>query len=82
MHVCRPEAVVLQCGADSLANDRLGCFNLSIRGHGRYDRDPDRCIRGHGSYERGPDRCIRGHGRFYKDPDRCIRGSVVEPVQL
>lgn len=23
-----------QCGADSLGCDRLGCFNLSIRGHG------------------------------------------------
>ena len=30
----RPTAIVLQCGADSLANDRLGCFNLSIKGHG------------------------------------------------
>ena len=30
----RPEAVVLQCGADSLAGDRLGCFNLSVKGHG------------------------------------------------
>ncbi|XP_040563550.1 histone deacetylase 3 [Lepeophtheirus salmonis] len=30
----QPEAIVLQCGADSLANDRLGCFNLSIKGHG------------------------------------------------
>lgn len=30
----RPGAVVLQCGADSLAGDRLGCFNLSTRGHG------------------------------------------------
>ena len=30
----RPEAVVLQCGGDSLAGDRLGCFNLSIKGHG------------------------------------------------
>jgi acetoin utilization deacetylase AcuC-like enzyme len=30
----RPGAVVLQCGADSLACDRLGSFNLSIRGHG------------------------------------------------
>ena len=30
----RPEAVVLQCGADSLSGDRLGCFNLSVRGHG------------------------------------------------
>jgi histone deacetylase 1/2 len=28
-----PGAVVLQCGADSLTGDRLGCFNLSLRGH-------------------------------------------------
>jgi len=31
----RPEAIVLQCGADSLSEDRLGCFNLSVHGHGR-----------------------------------------------
>jgi histone deacetylase 1/2 len=24
----------MQCGSDSLSGDRLGCFNLSIRGHG------------------------------------------------
>jgi len=30
----RPAAVVLQCGADSLAGDRLGTFSLSNRGHG------------------------------------------------
>jgi len=30
----RPGAVVLQCGADSLSGDRLGCFNLSLKGHG------------------------------------------------
>lgn len=30
----RPGAIVLQCGADSLAGDRLGCFNLSSYGHG------------------------------------------------
>ncbi|EPZ30850.1 Histone deacetylase 1 [Rozella allomycis CSF55] len=29
----RPGAVVLQLGADSLAGDRLGCFNLSMKGH-------------------------------------------------
>ncbi|GMS84304.1 hypothetical protein PENTCL1PPCAC_6479, partial [Pristionchus entomophagus] len=29
-----PEAIVLQCGADSLSNDRLGNFNLSMDGHG------------------------------------------------
>lgn len=28
----RPDIVVLQCGADSLAGDRLGCFNLSMKG--------------------------------------------------
>ncbi len=30
----RPTAIVLQCGADSLGHDRLGCFNLNIQGHG------------------------------------------------
>jgi len=29
-----PEAIVFQSGADSLVGDKLGCFNLSIRGHG------------------------------------------------
>ncbi|KAJ7581175.1 histone deacetylase RPD3, partial [Mycena floridula] len=33
MDVYRPTAVVLQCGADSLAGDKLGCFNLSMEGH-------------------------------------------------
>lgn len=30
----RPTAIVLQCGADSLGGDRLGCFNLNIKAHG------------------------------------------------
>ncbi|KAF5199283.1 Histone deacetylase [Thalictrum thalictroides] len=33
MDVYQPEVVVLQCGADSLSGDRLGCFNLSVKGH-------------------------------------------------
>jgi histone deacetylase 1/2 len=33
MEYYRPTAVVLQCGGDSLSGDRLGCFNLSMRGH-------------------------------------------------
>ncbi|EPS58877.1 hypothetical protein M569_15935, partial [Genlisea aurea] len=33
MEVYQPGAVVLQCGADSLSGDRLGCFNLSVKGH-------------------------------------------------
>jgi histone deacetylase 1/2 len=32
MEIYQPEAVVLQCGADSLSGDRLGCFNLSSKG--------------------------------------------------
>ena len=34
MEVYRPGAIVLQCGADSLTGDRLGCFNLTLNGHG------------------------------------------------
>jgi len=33
MDTYKPGAVVLQCGADSLAHDRLGCFNLTLQGH-------------------------------------------------
>lgn len=33
MEVYQPTAVVLQCGADSLTGDRLGCFNLTLKGH-------------------------------------------------
>ncbi|WWC91320.1 histone deacetylase RPD3 [Kwoniella dendrophila CBS 6074] len=29
----QPGAIVLQCGSDSLSGDRLGSFNLSMRGH-------------------------------------------------
>ncbi|KAJ3736924.1 histone deacetylase complex catalytic component RPD3 [Lentinula guzmanii] len=28
-----PSAIVLQCGTDSLSGDKLGCLNLSMRGH-------------------------------------------------
>merc|ERR1712008_260825 len=33
MEVYRPGAIVLQCGADSLTGDRLGVFNLTLKGH-------------------------------------------------
>jgi histone deacetylase 1/2 len=35
MESFQPSAVVLQCGADSLTGDRLGCFNLTLKGHGK-----------------------------------------------
>eukprot|EP00798_Chlamydomonas_sp_ICE-L_P009961 gene9961-7837_t len=34
MEMFQPGAIVMQCGADSLAHDRLGCFNMSLKGHG------------------------------------------------
>ena len=30
----KPDAIYLQCGTDSLSSDRLGMFNLSVKGHG------------------------------------------------
>ncbi|KAL6729755.1 hypothetical protein Aduo_000783 [Ancylostoma duodenale] len=35
MESFQPCAIVLQCGADSLTGDRLGCFNLTLKGHGK-----------------------------------------------
>ncbi|KAJ6234542.1 histone deacetylase rpd3 [Anaeramoeba flamelloides] len=34
MKYYQPSAIVLQCGADTLAGDELGCFNLTLKGHG------------------------------------------------
>ncbi|KAJ3439069.1 histone deacetylase hos2-related [Anaeramoeba flamelloides] len=42
LEIYQPSAIVLQCGADSLYGDRLGSFNLDIKGHGgcvKYIRD-------------------------------------------
>nr|CAB3489472.1 unnamed protein product [Digitaria exilis] len=44
MEVFRPDAVVLQCGADSLAGDRITGLELSVRGHAR-------CVRFLRSYD-------------------------------
>jgi histone deacetylase 1/2 len=30
----QPSVIVMQCGSDSLAHDKLGKFNLTVRGHG------------------------------------------------
>ncbi|XP_071835820.1 histone deacetylase 1-like isoform X2 [Apostichopus japonicus] len=35
MEMYQPSAIVLQCGADSLSGDRLGCFNLTLKGHAK-----------------------------------------------
>ncbi|WVZ53527.1 hypothetical protein U9M48_004455 [Paspalum notatum var. saurae] len=44
MGVFRPDAVVLQCGADSLAGDRIAGLRLTVRGHARCVR----LLRGYG----------------------------------
>lgn len=36
MEMYRPGAVVMQCGADSLTGDRLGCFNVTVKGINGY----------------------------------------------
>ncbi|KAN0132522.1 hypothetical protein V8E53_009538 [Lactarius tabidus] len=33
VEVFQPSVIVLQCGADSLAGDKLGCFNVTMQGH-------------------------------------------------
>nr|CAB3473401.1 unnamed protein product [Digitaria exilis] len=35
MAMFKPEAIVMQCGGDSLSGDRLGGLNLSVAGHAR-----------------------------------------------
>ncbi|BGP13539.1 hypothetical protein JCM10213_006680 [Rhodosporidiobolus nylandii] len=59
----RPEAIVLQCGADSLGCDRLGCFNLSIAAHGE-------CVRFIRSFGL-PLLVLGGGGYTIKNVSRC-----------
>ena len=59
----QPTAVLLQCGADSLAGDRLGCFNLSLRGHG----DCVAAVREYGI----PILCVGGGGYTMRNVARC-----------
>ena len=33
MGTFRPGAMVIQCGADSISGDKLGRFNLTVKGH-------------------------------------------------
>ncbi|KAJ3428214.1 histone deacetylase hos2-related [Anaeramoeba flamelloides] len=59
----QPSAIVLQCGADTLTRDKLGTFNLSIKGHGK-------CV----SYVRGlnkPLLVLGGGGYTPKNVARC-----------
>ncbi|KAK8832741.1 hypothetical protein WA577_004135 [Blastocystis sp. JDR] len=35
IEVFQPSAIAMCCGADSVTGDRLGCFNLTLRGHAK-----------------------------------------------
>lgn len=63
MEVYQPGAVVLQCGADSLSGDRLGCFNLSVKGHAE-------CVRFMRSYN-VPLLLLGGGGYTIRNVARC-----------
>ena len=59
----RPSSIVLQCGADSLGCDRLGCFNLSIAAHGE-------CVRFIKAFDI-PLLVLGGGGYTIKNVSRC-----------
>ena len=53
----------VQCGADSLSGDRLGCFNLTVRGHAE-------CVRHMLSYNL-PTLVLGGGGYTVRNVARC-----------
>ena len=63
MEVFQPGAIVLQCGADSLTGDRLGCFNLTTRGHAK-------CVR-HVQQYNVPTLILGGGGYTIRNVARC-----------
>ncbi len=59
----KPDAIVLQSGADSLIGDELGAFNLSLRAH----RDCFRYVLG----KNLPTLCLGGGGYTKENVSRC-----------
>ncbi|KAL6304187.1 histone deacetylase [Sparassis latifolia] len=63
METYDPGAVVLQCGTDSLSGDKLGCLNLSMRGHAS-------CVKFVKSFNR-PLLLLGGGGYTMRNVSRC-----------
>ncbi|KAJ3424691.1 histone deacetylase [Anaeramoeba flamelloides] len=63
MKYYQPNVIVMQCGADSLSGDRLGCFNLTLKGHGE-------CIKFVKSLNK-PLLILGGGGYTIKNVSRC-----------
>ncbi|GFQ08183.1 histone deacetylase 6 [Phtheirospermum japonicum] len=74
MQVYQPEAVVLQCGADSLSGDRLGMFNLSVKGHAD-------CVRFLRSFN-VPLMVLGGGGYTLRNVARCWCYETAVPVDV
>jgi len=76
MELYQPTALVLQCGSDSLSGDRLGCFNLSVRGHAE-------CVRMMLSYQL-PTLVLGGGGYTIRNVARCwtYETAVVLGVEI
>ncbi|KAH0847171.1 histone deacetylase RPD3 [Fonsecaea monophora] len=78
MEYYQPSAVVLQCGGDSLSGDRLGCFNLSMRGHANCVRfvksfNLPTLILGGGGYT------MRNVARTWAFETGCLVGDFMQP---
>jgi len=76
MDVFNPNAIILQCGADSLAGDRLGCFNLTNFGHAE-------CVKFMKSFN-VPLMILGGGGYTIKNVSRCwtYETSVLLGVEI
>ncbi|VVT56674.1 uncharacterized protein SAPINGB_P005208 [Magnusiomyces paraingens] len=72
----QPGAIVLQCGADSLGCDRLGCFNLNTKAHAE-------CVRFVRSFNL-PMMVVGGGGYTPRNVSRlwCLETSVCLDVEL
>lgn len=71
-----PNVIVMQCGSDSLAGDRIGCFGLSIQGHAE-------CVR-HVVEKNIPMLVVGGGGYKPKHVSRCwaYETSVICGVEV
>ena len=76
MEIFRPGAIVLQCGADSLTGDRLGCFNLTLKGHAE-------CVKFTKSFN-VPTLVLGGGGYTIRNVSRCwaYETSVLMDTEL
>ena len=87
MESYRPTVIVLQCGADSLTGDRLGCFNLTVKGHGecvRYVKSfglPLLVLGGGGYNIRNVSRCFGEDTRVLTDRGFLFLHQIEQLVQ-